>query len=176
MGDHGLKKENILNEERELVRKLRYEDKLKYKEIAQNLNRSLYWVHCRLSDKYKPVASRVEKRFQDDDVIVYFENQGHQIIKKKTRTKCDEFSQEVDVLSMKDGILYVTEVKNIVNHHQLQTAIGQLILHKFGYKEKDPGKTVYQMVFPKTCQTYRYFSGNFLDYLANEFGIKIIFI
>jgi len=79
-----LKDENILDEERDLVRKLRYEGKLKYKEIAEKLNRSLYWVHCRLSDKYKPAASRVEMRFQDDEVVAYFENQGHKIIRSGT--------------------------------------------------------------------------------------------
>lgn len=82
-----MKDETILGAERELVRKLRYEEKLKYKEIAEKLNRSLYWVHCRLSDKYKPAASRVEKRFQDQDVISFLERQGHKIIRKDTRTK-----------------------------------------------------------------------------------------
>lgn len=171
-----MKDKTVLDEEQELVRKLRYEDRLKYKEIAEKLGRSLYWVHCRLSDKYKPAATRVEKRFQDDEVIAYFESQGHKIIRCGTRTKCDEFSQEIDILSKKDGFLFVTEVKNIVNHHQLQTAIGQLILHKFGYRKTDSDKIVYQIVFPKKYQAYRYFSQDFLDYLAKELGIKIIFV
>jgi len=170
-----MKDENILDEERKLVRKLRYDNNLKYKEIAQKLNRSLYWVHCRLSDKYKPAATRVEKRFQDDKVIVYFENQGHKIIRNNTRTKCDEFGQEVDVLSTKDGFVYVTEVKNIVNHHQLQTTIGQLILHKFGYRKKTD-KVIYQIVFPEKYKSYRYFSRDFLNYLNVEIGIKVIFV
>lgn len=171
-----MKDETILDEERELVRKLRYEDKLKYKEIAEKLNRSLYWVHCRLSDKYKPAATRVEKRFQDDEVTAYFESQGHKIIRSGTRTKCDEFSQEVDILSTKDGVFFVTEVKNIVNHHQLQTAIGQLLLHKFGYKKINYDKIIYQIVFPKQYSGYRYFSQDFLNYLEKELGIKIIFV
>lgn len=82
-----MKDETILEKETELVRKLRYTEKLKYKEIAEKLNRSLYWVHCRLSDKYKPAGSRVEKRFQDQDVISYLEKEGHKIIKNNTRTK-----------------------------------------------------------------------------------------
>lgn len=57
-----MKDERILEEEQELVRKLRYEEKLKLEDIAEKLNRSVYWVHCRLSDKYKPVASG--KRFE----------------------------------------------------------------------------------------------------------------
>jgi len=169
-------KEEILNEEQELVRKLRYEDKLKYKEIAEKLNRSLYWIHCRLSDKYKPAAARVEKRFQDDEVVVYFENQGHKIIRSGTRTKSDEFSQEVDILSTKDGLLFVTEIKNIVNHHQLQTAIGQIVLHKFVYGKRKKGNIIYQIVFPKKFAEYRYFSVDFLDYLDKELGIKVIFV
>lgn len=171
-----MKDENILNEEREIVRKLRYEDKLKYKEIAEKMNRSLYWVHCRLSDKYKPAASRVEKRFQDDEVAVYFESQGHNIITSNTRTKCNEFSQEVDILSTREEFLFVTEIKNIVNHHQLQTAIGQIILHKYGYRKKDTSNVIYQIVFPKKFAEYRYFSQEFLDYLDKELEIKIVFI
>lgn len=166
----------MLEEERRLVRKLRYEEKLKYKEIAEKLNRSLYWVHCRLSDKYKPAGSRVEKRFQDQEVISYLRNEGHKIIKNNTRTKCEEFSQEVDILSTKDSLTYITEVKNIVNHHQIQTGIGQMILHKYGYREKDKGNIIYQIVFPKKFDKYRYFSSDFIDYLDKNLGIKIIFI
>lgn len=171
-----MKDETILDEEQKLVRKLRYEDKLKYKEIAEKLNRSLYWVHCRLSDKYKPAASRVEKQFQDQDVISFLERQGHKIIRESTRTKCAEFSQEVDILSTKDEIIFVTEVKNIVNHHQIQTGIGQMVLHKFGYREKDKDNIVYQIVFPKKFAEHRYFSPDFMDYIDKKLGIKIIFV
>ena len=171
-----MKEEAILDEERELVRRLRYVEKLKYKEIAEKLNRSLYWVHCRLSDKYQPAASRVEKRFQDNEVISYLEQQGHRILRSDTRTKCEEFSQEVDILSEKDGTIYITEVKNVVNHHQIQTGIGQIILHKYGYRKKDKGNIIYQIVFPKKFSEYRYFSPDFMDYLDKELGIKIIFV
>ncbi len=162
--------------EKRLVRDLRYNKKLKYSDIAEKLNRSLYWVHCRLSDKYKPKGSRVEKCFQDQDVIVYLEKEGHRIIKYNTRTKCDEFSQETDILSVKDGITYITEVKNIVNHHQIQTGIGQIILHQFGRRKNDEGSIVYQIVFPREFLNYRYFSEIFLEYIDKRLGIKIIFV
>ncbi|MEK7449082.1 MAG: hypothetical protein AAB019_06320 [Planctomycetota bacterium] len=171
-----MKNETLLDKETQLVRKLRYEEKLKYKEIAEKLNRSIYWVHCRLSDNYKPAASRVEKMFQDEQVISFLKQQGHEIITRDTRTKCNEFSQEVDVLSTKNGFIYITEVKNIVNHHQLQTSIGQIILHKFGYREKDKGNIIYQIVFPKKFSEYTYFSSDFINYLDKGLCIKIIFI
>jgi len=171
-----LKGEAILKKEEELVKRLRYTEKLKYKEIAEKLNRSLYWVHCRLSDKYKPAASRVEKRFQDENVISFLEKQGHKIIRKETRTKCNEFSQEVDILSTKGDFIFVTEVKNIVNHHQIQTGIGQLVLHKFGYRKKNKGNVIYQIVFPMKFSKYRYFSSDFIDYLDKKLGIRIIFV
>jgi len=171
-----LKDETILEKETELVRKLRYTEKLKYKEIAEKLNRSLYWVHCRLSDKYEPAASRVEKQFQDKDVISFLEKQGHKIIRKDTRTKCDEFSQEADILSTKENLTFITEVKNIVNHHQIQTGIGQMILHKYGYRQKEKNDVIYQIAFPKKFSKYRYFSTDFIDYLDKTIGIKIIFI
>ena len=163
------------NKEKELVRKLRYGEKLKYKEIAEKLNRSLYWVHCRLSDKYSPATSRVEKYFQKE-VISFLEKQGHKIIKKNTRTKCKEFTQEVDIFSVKEGIVYITEVKNVVNHHQIQTGIGQIILHKYGRKKEDRGDIVYQLAFPKRFANYRYFSVDFINYLKTHIGIRIIFI
>jgi len=171
-----LKDETILEEERELIRKLRYEDKLKYKEIAKKLNRSLYWVHCRLSEKYEPAASRVEKRFQDQEVVSFLEKEGHRIITDGTRTTCDEFSQEVDILSVKDDTIFITEVKNVVNHHQLQTGIGQMMLHKFAYRNIDKHKIIYQIVFPKTFAEYRYFSSDFMEYLHKELGVRIIFV
>ena len=79
-------------------------------------------------------------------------------------------------MSTKDGFVYVTEVKNIVNHHQIQTAIGQLILHKFGYRKIYSDKIIYQIVFPMKYRNYRYFSQDFLDYLDKDLGIKIIFV
>lgn len=171
-----MKDDTLLEEERGIVRKLRYEEKLKYKEIAEKLNRSLYWVHCRLSDKYKPAGSRVEKRFQDQDVISCLEKEGHKVIKNNTRTKCKEFSQEVDILSVKDGLTYITEVKNIVKHHQIQTGIGQMMLHKYCYREKEQSNIIYQLAFPEKFSQYRYFSSEFVDYLDKSLGIKIIFI
>ena len=171
-----MKKEEQYEEEKALVCDLRYNKKLKYSEIAKRFNRSLYWVHCRLSEKYKPAGSRVEKRFQDQDVITHLEKEGQKIITQNTRTKCDEFSQEADVLSTKDGLIYITEVKNIVNHHQIQTGIGQIIMHKYGNRKKDNGNIIYQIIFPEKFSTYRYFSSDFIDYLDKNLGLKIIFI
>lgn len=171
-----MKKEEQFQTEKALVHDLRYNKELKYTEIAKRLNRSIYWVHCRLSDKYRPKASRVEKRFQDQEVIPYLEKEGHKILTADTRTKCDEFSQEVDILSIKDGVTYITEVKNIVNHHQIQTGIGQLILHRYGKREKDKGDIIYQIVFPKEFMSYRYFSPGFTNYLDKGLGIKTVFV
>jgi|SRR3972149_1024807 len=169
-----MKKEDLYEAEKELVRTLRYKEGLKYKDIATKLNKSLYWVHCRLSDKYKPNASRIEKHYQETEVVPYLIDRGHKIIREKTRTRCKEFSQEVDILSKKDGFTYVTEVKNVVNHHQLQTAIGQLILHRFGYKEA--GNAIYQIVFPEKFANYRYFSQDFLGFLDKNLEIKVVFV
>jgi len=178
MDKDGLKKKGILEEEKALIHHLRYNEKLKYTEIAQKVNRSLYWVHTRLSEKYQPATARVEKRFQDEEVLAFLKNEGHKIINEDTRTRCREFSQEVDILSLKEGVVYVTEVKNIVNHHQIQTGIGQLILHKFAYQHRYPERehVVYQLVFPKEFINYRYFTEDFLNYMKGKIGIGIIFI
>lgn len=167
-------KDSQFEDEKNLVRDLRYKNKLKYSEIATRLNRSLYWVHCRLSDKYKPAGSRVEKKFQDEEVRNFLEKNGHKIIYDGTRSKCPEFSQEVDIKSSKDGLTYITEIKNVVNHHQLQTAIGQIILHNYALRNKND--VVYQIVFPQKFQSWRYFSQEFLDYLKERLSISIIFI
>ena len=161
-------------EEKNLVRDLRYNKKLKYYEIAKRLNRSLYWVHCRLSDNYSPAGSRVEKKFQDEIVKNFLEKNDHKIIYGNTRNKCSEFGQEVDIKSKKDGLTYITEIKNVVNHHQLQTAIGQMTLHQYVLKNND--NIVYQIVFPKKFQNWRYFSQDFLNYIKERFSIYIIFV
>lgn len=159
--------------EKKAVEDLR-EQGFKLKEIANRMNRSIYWVQSRLDGKYEPNKTRIEKHFQDSIVIETLKKEGHNIIGGCTRTKYREFNQEIDVLSTKDGIIYVTEVKNLVTHHQLQTAIGQLILHQYGRRDTD--HIVYQAVFPKKYKDHSFFSDELLNYLKNKININIIFM
>ena len=78
-------------------------------------------------------------------------------------------------MSTKGDLVFITEVKNIFNHHQIQTGIGQMVLHKFGYRNRGKDNIVYQIAFPRKFADYRYFSHDFIDYLDKELSIKIIF-
>ena len=168
-----MKNDTILRMEKITVEKLRSEG-FKLKDIAERMSRSIYWVHSRLNGKYEPNRTRIEKHFQDSIVIERLKEGGHNILFGNTRTRCREFNQEVDVMSVKDGKIYITEVKNLVNHHQLQTAIGQIVLHQFGRKDVD--YNVYQIVFPERYRDHSFFSISLLKYLRDEMKIDIVFM
>jgi orotate phosphoribosyltransferase-like protein len=51
-----------LSEEIDRVKKMR-ESGMTYEQIAEKLNRSIYWVHTRLSKKYTPRVTMNEKIF-----------------------------------------------------------------------------------------------------------------
>jgi transcriptional regulator len=123
-----------LSEEVKEVYKLRKEG-LKYEEIASKLNRSIYWVHSRLEGKYAPKGRRAEKNFQEERVVPFLINAGHTGIMQYVRTSKFGITQEADIISSYNNIQVITEVKISIDHHQIQTAVGQLTIHRFTYDE-----------------------------------------
>jgi len=111
---------------------------LTYEQIANRLKRSVYWVHTRLRKEYRPQGTRAEKLFQETRVVPFLREAGHTDIRQYVRVEGDGYSQEADVVSVHDGTATVTEVKLQITHHQLQTAIGQLILHRLAFTDKQP--------------------------------------
>lgn len=109
---------------------------LTYEEIASKSNRSIYWVHTRLQGKYMPKGARAEKQFQEERVIPYMSQLGFSGILQYVRTSKEGITQEADIIATLNGKQYVTEVKVHITHHQLQTAIGQLILHRYIYNKE----------------------------------------
>jgi hypothetical protein len=144
-----------------------------YEQIAAQLNRSIYWVHTRLSKKYTPRVTMNEKNFQESRVISWLKNEGHNIIGQYVRSESGFFIQEADIISFYEGFLYITEVKVSITHHQLQTAIGQLLIHKFGYE--DHSKLQLQIALPKEVRIDN-LSDNFLSFMDHQIGIRIYFI
>jgi transcriptional regulator with XRE-family HTH domain len=108
---------------------------LSYEEIASRLNRSVYWVHTRLQGKYRPKGHRAEKQFQEERVVPYMIRIGYTGILQYVRTSKAGVTQEADIIATLNDKQYITEVKVHITHHQLQTAIGQLIVHRFTYNE-----------------------------------------
>jgi len=108
---------------------------LSYEEIASRLNRSVYWVHTRLQGKYRPKGHRAEKLFQEERVVPYMIKLGYTGILQYVRTSRAEVTQEADIIATLNDKQCITEVKVHITHHQLQTAIGQLIVHRFTYNE-----------------------------------------
>jgi len=124
----------VLSDEVSKVKELRKQG-LSYKEIASNLNRSIYWVHTRLKGKYTPKGPRAEKQFQEERVVPYMSKLGFEGILQYVRTSNGGITQEADVVAILNDKQYITEVKVQITHHQLQTAIGQLILYRYTYDE-----------------------------------------
>lgn len=126
--------DKILSEEIDQIKKLRNEG-LTYEQIASKLNRSVYWVHSRLQKEYTPKGARAEKKFQEERVIPYMIKLGFSGILQYVRTSKAGIVQEADIIATLDGKQYITEVKVHITHHQLQTAIGQLLIHRFTYNK-----------------------------------------
>lgn len=61
---------------------------------------------------------------------------------------CDEFIQEIDILSIKANTLYVSEVKSILDQKHLQQAIGQIIMHRYALIYIHDIDIRYQIIFP----------------------------
>jgi len=125
----------VLATEVSQIRNLR-EQGLTYEQIASSLNRSIYWVRTRLQGKYMPKGPRAEKMFQEDRVVPYMIQIGFTGILQYVRTSKGGITQEADIVATINGNQYITEVKIHITHHELQTAIDQLILHRYTYNEK----------------------------------------
>ncbi|NWH06261.1 hypothetical protein [Desulfobacter latus] len=61
---------------------------------------------------------------------------GYSGILQYVRTSKEGVNQEADIISTLNGKQYITEVKVHITHHQLQTAIGQLLIHRFTYNQE----------------------------------------
>lgn len=121
-----------LSDEIDKIMELRKQG-LSYEKIAEKLNRSVYWVHTRLREEYTPKGSRVEKIFQEERVVPFLKSIGHLDIRQYVRIEGEEYNQEADIISTFEQSICITEVKVHITHHQLQTAIGQLILHRMAF-------------------------------------------
>lgn len=161
-----------LSAEVDQVKKMR-ESGLTYEQIATQLNRSIYWVHTRLRLKYTPRVSLNEKKFQESRVILWLKEQGHKIVGQYVRSGTGLFTQEADIVSFFNGFMVITEVKVSITHHQLQTAIGQLLIHKYSYE--DDSKIKLQIALPIEVFD-KEIHNDLFGFLENRIGIKICLI
>lgn len=123
--------------------------------------------------KYAPRISLSEKQFQESRVIPWLIGQGHKIVGQYVRSGEGFFSQEADIVSFFDGYMFITEVKVSITHHQLQTAIGQLLLHKFSYE--DDSKLKLQIALPIEISN-KNISNELFHFLESKIGIIICII
>ena len=144
---------------------------LTYEQIASKLNRSIYWVHTRLQGKYTPRGARSEKHFQEERVVPYMTELGFSGILQYVRTSKDGVSQEADIISTLDGKQYITEVKVHITHHQLQTAIGQLLIHRFTYNRE----AELQIALPKEVNLSK-LPDRLIKHLEDSEGIRCLFV
>ena len=154
----------------ERIRELR-KSGLTYEEIANRLSRSVYWVHTRLRDAYHPTRTRAEKLFQESRVIPYLQTLGHRAVQQYQRIQGLGFSQEADIVSTLVGTAYVTEVKLHLTQHQLQTAIGQLVMHRL----LAPGPLELQIAIPNEAPRAK-LPPLILAGLKDREGINVVFV
>jgi transcriptional regulator with XRE-family HTH domain len=144
---------------------------LTYEQIASKMNRSIYWVHTRLQGKYSPKGARAEKHFQEERVVPYMLQIGFTGILQYVRTSKDVITQEADIISTFEGKQYITEVKVHITHHQLQTAIGQLILHRYTYDET----AELQIALPEEAD-FSKLSEGLMEHLTNKEKIHFLIV
>jgi len=162
--------DEVLADEIFHIRKLR-EQGLTYEEIASNLNRSVYWVHTRLQGKYRPKGARAEKQFQEERVVPYMTQLGFTGILQYVRTSKQGVTQEADIIATLNDKQYITEVKVHITHHQLQTAIGQLILHRYTYNEE----VELQIALPKEAGKSK-LPNELIEHLKNKENIHFLLV
>lgn len=162
----------MLSGEIELIKSLRASGAT-YQTIADQLGRSVYWVHSRLDQNYRPRKGNSEKVFQEERVVPWLIAKGHTNVSQYPRVGGKFYRQEADIISRLDDRLFITEVKVRCDHHELQTALGQLNLHRLAYSEGEaPGL---QIVFPAETRTSR-ITDDVLAQIQMKEGISIHFI
>ena len=158
----------VLSDEVSQVKKLRKQG-LTYEQ--SNLNRGVYWVHTRLQGKYTPKGPRAENQFQEERVVPYMSKLGFEGILQYVRTSNGGITQEADVIATLNGKQYITEVKVQITHHQLQTAIGQLILFRYTYNEN----AELQIALPKEANMSK-LSNDLVLHLENKENFHFLFV
>jgi transposase len=144
-----------------------------YDQIAEHLGRSIFWVHSRLRDKYRPRDVRTERLFQEQAVVPYLIAAGHTIVKLCERAHYGAFVLEADILSAFGDETWITEAKVSANGHEFHTALGQLVLHRC----LRPGgsKLRLQVVMPLEARPSR-FDDDLFAQLEAKAGIAVLFI
>ncbi len=164
--------EPSMTEEVERIHKFR-QDGLTYEQIATRLDRSVYWVHSRLRAKYRPSKMRTERLFQEQRVVPFLISLGHELVGQCLRVGNAPHEQEADVVTMLGQIMCVTEVKLAITHHQLQTAIGQLSIHRYALRNYT--SPILQLALPVEAVNSR-LSEEFARYLAESLKIDLLLI
>ncbi len=161
-----------MTEEVERIQALRQEG-LTYEQIATRLNRSVYWVHSRLRAKYRPSKTRTERLFQEQRVVPFLLHLGHELVGQSLRVGNAPHEQEADVVTRLGDKMCVTEVKLAITHHQLQTAIGQLSIHRYALRDKQ--SLILQLALPLEAVNSR-LSEEFTRYLTERLNIHLLLV
>lgn len=171
-----MEKTEQFEKERNLVKRLKHEERLNFRRIAERCGKSIYWVASRLDDKYIPSTSRTEQKFKDDIIIPFLKNKKHESISNNFKVSIPEMSLFISLLSKKKNIVYLYEVKTKTNLLQIYSLIGKLQISSYSYKKLNPNTSVVlNIVLPKTWKTYAYFTNSFLTYLE-ELNIRMLFL
>ena len=124
-----------------------------------------------------------ERDFCITIVIPYLIEKGHKIVNINSSRSVGNVKSfgwiRPDIVSIHEGITYITEVK--VGRQQkrdaraLQAVIGQLIIHQFVQQEQKHYGVVYQAVLPAK-QGFEYFLRQEFQKFLHEFEIEVLLL
>lgn len=136
-----------LSEEVMEVKRLR-EEGMTYWEIANKIGRSYAWVYTRAaSNGYMQVGGA--QLFKEEYVIPWLQMQEHMIVGKSMNTSYYQITAYIDVMSRKEGVIYIWDVEPEFSMKALQQGIGELTIHQWGWRGKVE-EAVFGIVFPES--------------------------
>lgn len=151
-------------------------------QIAEQLGKSVYWVHTRLNPKYTPLKQRGDKIAPEISELPQVTRENHEVVFQDiVRAKLIQdgyaienaitsgvgFSQNADIIATKSGETFIIEVKKDIKGQSLQTAIGQLILHNINFSGK------YKLVIAIPRETSRELSDHIVATLYSRYNIIV---
>ncbi len=123
----------------------------------------------------------MEGEFCYTKVLPYLVEQGHKILKINKSPAAARFkgyttlSPHPDIVSVFQNIVYITEVKTGGGLFNIQTVVGQLVIHQFVHQSLNHTGIIYQAAFPALSLSRRMFSPELLKFL-HEMEIEVLFL
>lgn len=124
---------------------------------------------------------KTEKMFRDEVVLPYLIKEGHEILRVEQTSgfisvrSGTVLNPVVDISSVFQGVVYISEIKVKASLGHIYTVLGQLMIHQFIYRSLGYNEVKYQMIFPSRALGVHMLTNEFLKYLQ-EFNIDTLLL